>query len=239
MHARDIMTSPVITIEPSASIGEAAHLMLNHHISGLPVVLANGTLVGMITEGDFLRRGELGTEQKRSSWLEFFLSPGKAADEYVRANGRKIEEIMSDSVVYTRPDAPLDEVVTQMIDCNVKRLPVILDNRLAGIVCRSDLLRALAGQLPIDTVERNDDALQDAIITELRRPSWSGNCTIQVGVKSGVATLSGVIFDERERLAARVAAENVAGVKAVTDELTWVDPMSGMTMPPPSTAREL
>jgi CBS domain-containing protein len=238
MLARDIMTSPVITIEPSASIGEAVDLMLSRHISGLPVVLANGTLVGMITEGDFLRRGELGTEQKRSRWLEFFLSPGKAADEYVRAHGRKIEEIMSDNVVCTRPDAPLDEVVTQMIDRNIKRLPVILDNRIAGIVCRSDLLRALAGQLPIDTVARNDDALQDAIVTELRRPSWSGNCTIQVDVKSGVATLSGVIFDERERLAARVAAENVAGVKAVTDELTWVDPMSGMTVPPPSTALE-
>jgi CBS domain-containing protein len=239
MLARDIMTSPVITIQPSASISEAADLMLKHHISGLPVTLANGTLVGMITEGDFLRRGELGTEQKRSRWLEFFLSPGKAADEYVRSHGRKIEEIMSAGVVCTRPDAPLDEVVTQMIDRNIKRLPVILDNKIAGIVCRSDLLRALAGQLPIDTVARNDDELQDAIVTELRRPSWSGNANIQVDVRSGVATLSGVIFDERERLAARVAAENVPGVNAVTDELTWVDPMSGMTMPPPSPAREL
>jgi CBS domain-containing protein len=236
MLARDIMTSPVITIQPSASISEAADLMLKHHISGLPVALADGTLVGMITEGDFLRRGELGTEQKRSRWLEFFLSPGKAADEYVRSHGRKIEEIMSTSVVCTRPDAPLDEVITQMIDRNIKRLPVILDNKIAGIVCRSDLLRALARQLPVDAVARNDDELQDAIVTELRRSSWSGNANIQVEVKSGVATLSGVIFDERERLAARVAAENVPGVKAVTDELTWVDPMSGMTMPPPSTA---
>lgn len=238
MFAKDIMTSPVITVEPSASIGEAAELMLRHHISGLPVALADGTLAGMVTEGDFLRRGELGTERKRSRWLEFFQSPGKAADEYVRSHGRRIEEIMSDKVVCTRPDAPLDEIVAQMINRNIKRLPVIADNRIAGIVCRSDLLRALAGQLPVDAVARSDAELQDAIVVELRRATWSVNSNIQVGVKSGVATLSGVIFDERERLAARVAAENVPGVKAVTDELTWVDPMSGMTLPPPEAAEK-
>jgi CBS domain-containing protein len=236
MLAKDIMSSPVISIEPSASIAEAARLMLSHHISGLPVVLADGRLVGMVSEGDFLRRSEIGTEQKHSGWLSFFLSPGKAADEYVRSHGRRIEEIMSDNVVCTRPDAPLEEIVGQMIDRNIKRLPVVLDNKLEGIVSRSDLLRALAGQLPTTLTAATDAQLEDAIVLELRRRAWSRNGNIQVAAKSGVATLSGVIFDERERRAARVAAENVAGVTAVVDELTWVDPMSGMTMPPPGSA---
>ena len=236
MLAQDIMTASVITISPTASIGDAANLMLAHHISGLPVTTVNGTLVGMITEGDFLRRQELGTERKRSGWLEFFLSPGKAADEYVLSHGRKVEEVMSVNVAFIHPNATLDEIVTQMIDRKVKRLPVVADDKIIGIVSRSDLLRALSGKLPSGAVARSDLALRDAIIAELSRQSWNAHGSIRVEVAGGVATLSGVIFDERERLAARVAVENVTGVKDVIDELTWVDTMSGMTLPPPERA---
>ena len=94
MQAEAIMSKPVIAIDPSASIAEAAGLMLTNKISGLPVIRSDGTLVGIVSEGDFMRRGELGTERKRSRWLEFLVSPGKAADEYAHANGRRIEEVM-------------------------------------------------------------------------------------------------------------------------------------------------
>ncbi len=233
MFARDIMSTPAVTISSSASIGEAVELMLARGFSGLPVCLPDGSLIGMITEGDFLRRGELETEKKRSRWLEFLVSAGKAADEYVHSHGRKVEEIMSTHVWSTRPDAELNDIVSEMIDRRIKRVPVVDDGRIVGIVSRSDLLRALAARLPVDTGAATDGNLQYAIATELRRCSWSFNGSIRVAVKSGVATLGGVIFDERERTAARVAAENVPGVTSVLDELTWVDPNSGMSISPP------
>lgn len=236
MLAQDIMTTSVITISPTASIADAANLMLAHHISGVPVTTPNGALVGMITEGDFLRRQELGTERKRSRWLEFFLSPGKAADEYVLSHGQRVDEVMSVNVAFIRPDATLADIVTQMIERKIKRLPVVANDRVIGIVSRSDLLRALSGKLPSGAAAKSDLELRNAIIAELGRQSWSAHGSVRVDVSGGIATLSGVIFDERERLAARVAVENVTGVKDVIDELTWVDPMSGMTLSPPERA---
>jgi CBS domain-containing protein len=143
MLARDVMTTAVISIEPSASIGQAAKLMLEHHCSGLPVVTADGKLVGIVTEGDFLQRSELATERHHSRWLEFF-EPGKLAGEYVLAHGRKVDEGMSDAVQTTRPDTSLDQIVDVMIRNHIKRLPVLEGSALVEIVSRSDILRALA-----------------------------------------------------------------------------------------------
>jgi len=233
MFVENIMTTPVISVEPSASIREAAALMLAHRISGLPVVKRDGTLVGMLTEGDFLRRGELGTEPKRSWWLELFVSPGKIADEYVHTHGRKVEEIMSDDVVTTRKAASLDEVVEAMSRHRVKRLPVVENGKVVGIVARSDLLRTLAHAQPTaDPVVASDDRIRTDIEAELAKQSWSGHGSIHVNVKDGAVVLGGVILDDRERQAARVAAENVAGVKSVSDEIVWVEPMSGMVISP-------
>ncbi|RUW57360.1 CBS domain-containing protein, partial [Mesorhizobium sp. M7A.F.Ca.US.008.03.1.1] len=117
-------------------------------ISGLPVISGDGTLVGIVSEGDFLQRGELGTQQKRSRWLELLVSPGKAADEYVRANGRRIEEVMSDSVVTASPAASLAEIVDLMMHHHVKRIPIVKSRRVVGIITRSDIVRALLSLLP-------------------------------------------------------------------------------------------
>jgi CBS domain-containing protein len=229
------MTAPVVSIESSVSIGEAAKLMLAHRISGLPVVTRDGTLVGMVTEGDFLRRSELGTERKRPRWLEFLVSPGRAADEYVHAHGRKVEEVMSTEVVTIGKGASIDEVVDLMTRRRVKRLPVVENGRVVGIIARSDLLRAMAGALPAgDTVATDDKRIQTVVSAELSKQSWSGGL-IRVHVENGVVELSGTILDERARLAARVAAENVPGVKSVSDQLIWVEPMSGMVILPPET----
>ncbi|MDF2118603.1 CBS domain-containing protein [Roseiarcaceae bacterium H3SJ34-1] len=232
MLVENIMTTPVISVDPSASIQEAAALMLAHRISGLPVVRRDGTLVGMLTEGDFLRRGELGTERKRSWWLELLVSPGKIADEYVHTHGRKVEEVMSNNVATTPRNAPLDDVVTTMNRHNVKRLPVVENGKVIGIIARSDLLRALARAQPSsDPVAAGDERIRTDIEAELAKQSW-GHGSIHVNVKDGAVILSGVILDDRERQAARVAAENVAGVKSVSDEIVWVEPMSGMVISP-------
>jgi CBS domain-containing protein len=221
------MSKPVVGIDPSASIAEAAGLMLSKKISGLPVIRSDGMLVGIVSEGDFLRRGELGTQRKRSRWLEFLVSPGKAADEYVRANGRRIEEVMSDNVVTASPVASLAEIVDLMMHRHVKRIPVVDDGKVVGIITRSDLLRALLSVLPDGApMVIDDEQIRHNIATELAKQKWAGNDLINVMVDKGVVKLSGAIFDERERQAAIVAAENVAGVKAVKDDLFCADPVS-------------
>ncbi|KRB30254.1 CBS domain-containing protein [Mesorhizobium sp. Root172] len=233
MQVRAVMTSSVVGIEPSASIVDAARLMLSRKISGLPVIRSDGTLVGIISEGDFLRRGELGTKRKRARWLEFLVSPGKVADEYVHANGRRVAEVMSNGVVTTTREASLEDVVELMTRHHIKRLPVVEDGKVVGIIARSDLLRALLRVLPTPgSTDVGDEQIRQNILAELAGQTWARNSLIHVNVAKGVAELSGPIFDERERKAALVAAENIAGVKAVTDHLLWVDPLSGMMIDP-------
>ena len=227
MQAEAIMTAPVIGIEPTASISDAAGLMLSKKISGLPVIRSDGTLVGIVSEGDFLRRGELGSKRKRSRWLEFLVSPGRAADEYVRANGRRIEEVMTADVVTVSPGASLSDIVELMTRHHVKRVPVVDSGKVVGIVTRADLLRALLRVLPnaAPTVI-DDDQIRQTILAELARQKWAGKDMIDVTVNQGVVELSGAIFDERERQAAIVAAENVVGVRAVKDNLFCAGPLS-------------
>jgi CBS domain-containing protein len=230
MIIQSIMSSPAVTVHPSTPIAKAAQLMLERHVSGLPVVDADDRLVGIVSEGDFLRRAELGTERQRSKWLEFFVSPGKAADEYVRAHGRLVSEVMTSQVATISPYTPISAAVEMMEKENVKRLPVVFRDKLVGVVTRSDLLRALLQALPGDEAAGQDEQIETAILKELEKQSWSRNGSIRVGVANGVATLSGTIFDDRERLAAKVAAENAPGVKAVVDDLTWIDPNLGVVI---------
>ncbi|ANT52856.1 CBS domain-containing protein [Mesorhizobium amorphae] len=227
MQAEAIMTAPVIGIEPTASISDAAGLMLSRKVSGLPVICSDGTLVGVVSEGDFLRRVELGTKRNRSRWLEFLVSPGRAADEYVKANGRRIEEVMTAEVITVPPAASLPEIVELMARHHVKRVPVVDSGKVVGIITRSDLLRALLSVLPdAATAAVDDEQIRQNVIAELARQKWAGKDTIDVAVDKGVVELNGAIFDERERQAAIVAAENVAGVKVVKDNLFCAGPLS-------------
>ncbi|AYG63553.1 CBS domain-containing protein [Rhizobium jaguaris] len=234
MLIQAIMTAPAITVGPKTPVAEAAKIMLDHRISGLPVVDAKGKLVGIVSEGDFLRRGELRTERKRSWLLEFFASPGKIADEYVRSHGRSVDQVMTPDVRTISADSSVNEAVDMMEEYGIKRLPVVSEGKVTGIVCRSDLLRALTRFLPTQATLAKDEEIQDAIVAELARQSWSRNGFIKVKVINGVAELSGTIFDERERLAAKVAAENVPGVKYVSDQIAWIDPYLGVAMPAPT-----
>lgn len=233
MLVENAMTPSPITVGASSTVLEAADIMLANRISGLPVVDDKGVLVGIITEGDFLRRHELDTDRKRS-WLQSWLaSPGRIADEYVRAHGRRVEEVMNTHVVVVAPTAQLSDAVRLMERNDVKRLPVIADGRLVGIISRSDLLRALTRMGEPSVPSIGDAQIQRAVEAELAKQSWSRNGFIRCQVRNGVAELAGTIFDERERLAAKVAAENAPGVKAITDHLTWIDPYYGVALPPP------
>ncbi len=230
MQVRDVMTRNVISIAANETILKAARLMLQNRISGLPVVDAAGNLVGMVTEGDFLRRGEIGTQRRRPKWLEFLVGPGRLAAEYVRASGRKVDEVMTSDPCTVTEDDSLETVVELMERRRIKRLPVLREGKMVGIVSRANLMHALASladdmQAPAD----GDAAIRDGILAAFGRERWVPG--VNVVVKNGVAELWGTIMDERERQACIVAAENVAGVNEVHDHLVWVEPISGMAFP--------
>lgn len=231
MKAKDIMTTEVISVGPNDTIEHAMRLMLQKRISGLPVVDQSGQLVGMVTEGDFLRRSELGTERQRPRWLQFFIGPGKLATEYVHESGRKIEEVMTSDVVSAAEDTPLQDIVQIMERHRIKRVPVLRAGKLAGIVTRANLLHALASVAhEIAPSPANDTTIRERIVTELKKQSWAPLAMIDVIVRNGVVTLSGVVTDERQRQGLRVVCENVSGVKKIEDHLVWVEPMSGMVI---------
>jgi CBS domain-containing protein len=236
MRAHQIMTRSVITIAPDASILEAAKTMLQHHVSGLPVVDAAGRLVGIVSEGDFIRRGEIGTQRKRGRWLTFLLGAGATAVDYVHEHGRKVSDVMTSDPVSVTEDATLEEIVNAMETNGVKRLPVMKDGKLAGIVSRANLLQAVAGlsrDIPDPTAD--DDHIRSRVIAAIENNDWSP-FGLNVIVRDGIVHLSGVITEERSRQAAIVAAQNVAGVQRVHDHLCWVDTMSGMYLESPEDA---
>ena len=231
MRVKDAMTPNVICIGADEPVLKAARLMLQNRISGLPVVDKNGELVGMVTEGDFLRRGELGTQRQRPKWLEFIVGPGKLAQEYTHSSGRKVEEIMTPDPWTIGENETLEAVVDTMERHHVKRLPVTRGGRMVGIVSRANLMHALASlsrDVPAPP-PGGDSAIRDKILAAIAKQDWAPR--VNVIVKNGVAELHGVITDDRERAGLIVAAENVPGVKHVRDHLVWVEPISGVAFP--------
>jgi CBS domain-containing protein len=233
MRAHQIMTRPVITVTPDATILEAANIMLRWHVSGLPVVDASGKLVGIVSEGDFIRRSEIGTQRKRGRWLKFLLGAGEAATDYVHEYGRKVSDVMTRDPLTIAESETLEDIVTSMETNGVKRLPVMRGDKLVGIVSRANLLQAvasLAHEVPDPTAD--DDHIRGRIVAAIEKNDWSP-FGLNVIVRDGIVHLSGVIAEERSRKAAMVAAENVAGVRKVHDHLCWVDTMSGMYLESP------
>jgi CBS domain-containing protein len=239
MNAADVMTRNILSVRPDAAIAEAIKLMLDNRISGLPVIDEAGRLVGILTEGDLLRRGETATERHRPRWLEILMGPGRLAEEYVRTHGRKIGEVMTRDPVCVRPDTALKEIVELMERHRIKRVPVLEGEVMVGILSRADLLRGLAGALEAAPVAAtSDEEIRERILAELARAAWVPRDGIAITVENGVVDLNGVILDEKERGALRVAAENVPGVKAVEDHLVWVEPVSGTIIDAPQETRE-
>jgi CBS domain-containing protein len=237
MNASEVMTQNLLSAKPDAPVFEAIRLMLDHRVSGLPVVDEAGRLVGILTEGDLLRRSETGTERHRPRWLEILMGPGRMADEYVRTHGRKVGEIMTREVVSVTPESPLREIIELMERRGIKRMPVLHGDQLVGIVSRADLLRAFASTFEErPAAPTSDEEIRERILAELAKVAWAPRDGLAITVENGVVDLNGVILDEKEREALRVAAENVPGVIAVEDHLVWVEPVSGTIIDGPGAA---
>lgn len=235
MKVADFMSTTPITVTADVGLEAAARLMVDHRVSGLPVVDGAGGVIGMITEGDLIRRVELGTAGRPAGWLSGLFSPGRSAREFVSTHGTRVGEVMSGEVVSVSPEATLAEVVALMDTHQVKRLPVLQAGRLVGIISRADLLRALAQLLGEQHVEAiSDIELRKRVLAKIAEQAWAPCATVDATVKDGVVELRGAVSDDRERVGLRVIAENTPGVRQVHDRLVWVEPFSGTVIEVPS-----
>ncbi|HEY1044237.1 MAG TPA: CBS domain-containing protein [Telluria sp.] len=228
MKAADIMSRHVISVPPDAPVEQAAQLMLDHRIGGLPVCAPDGRLVGIVSDSDLLRRAEAGTEKRRPHWLEFVLGPGKLAGEYAHSHSRLVADVMTPAPVTVAPNDSLEHVVGLMERKRIHRLPVLEAGRLAGIVTRADLMRALlsaAHRIPAGPA--SDEQIRQQLWAELARQPWATPGMVQVLVQDGVVTLGGGVPDPRQIDALRVLAANLPGVRAVRDDMVWCDYLSG------------
>jgi CBS domain-containing protein len=234
MKVRDIMSPRVISVAPDATILAAIRLMLLNHISGLPVIDSSGELVGVVTEGDFLRRTETGTERKRPRWLEFLVGPSRLADEYVHTHSRSIKDVMTAEPIIIAEDAALEEAVQLMERRRIKRLPVVRDGKVVGIVSRANLLHALVSIVTAAPPPAlTDVAIRDALLAQFQKLTWAPAALVDPVVRDGVVELWGTITEEAQREALKVCAQNIPGVKSVVSHLTWIEPMSGMAIGEP------
>jgi CBS domain-containing protein len=234
MIVADVMTRNCITIAPDATVEEAVDLMLSRQISGLFVVDKTGELVGVVTEGDLLRRDELGTQRNRPWWLRLLASPARQAADFTRANGRFVRDVMTEDVLSIKLDAQLEDVVETMEKHRIKRLPVTDDGKVIGVVSRADLLRALIGRVRnVEPMATDDRAIRTAILNTLEAQPWAPTTTLNVTVADGVADLWGSVTTDEERHAIRVIAENAPGVKAVNDHLVYIEPFTGTVIEAP------
>jgi CBS domain-containing protein len=224
MRTREIMTSPVTTASPDMSIQDAAQLLADNRISGMPVVDVSGNVIGIISEGDLIHRVETGTDADRRHWWQGWLaSTRKLAERYVKEHGRRVSDAMSEPAISIDENASLSDVADVLERRRIKRLPVLRDGKLVGIVSRSDLIRELASMKPDRAADAvyEDATIREAVFTALDSKRWAlpwGG----VVVKHGIVQLWGVVDSEEERRATCVTAESVKGVKRVESYLVCI-----------------
>lgn len=222
MKAQDVMTTEVVTVSPETGIAEAAALMLDHRISGVPVVTGDGKLVGILTEGDLMRRAELVTT-RRPWWAAFALSAEERSTAYSKAHGLTVGDVMTREVVTVDAGAALDQVAMLFESRGIKRAPVMRSGRMVGIVSRANLLQGLAasggsGSTPAD------DEIRSNIVAAAKEDAGVRSTWCDVTVTNGIVHLWGSVGSEAERRALNVAAKTAAGVRSVEDHLRVLPP---------------
>jgi CBS domain-containing protein len=228
MKARDVMVTPVITVKSSSSVREAAATFLSKQISAAPVFDDSGQLVGMISEGDLMRRTETGTERRRSWWLLSLTSDETLAAEFIKSHARKVVDVMTRKVITASPDMALHEVATLLEKNSIKRVPIVENGQLVGLVSRANLIQGLASSSEKREIQLSDTEIRDRLLAQLKSQPWAHTGLLNVTVTGGVVDLWGFTSSEIERKAICVAAETTAGVAAVNDHLSPRSVYSGL-----------
>lgn len=226
MLARDVMTKHVVTVPPDASVPEIARLLLERRISAVPVVDADGRVLGIVSEGDLIRRPEVTGPRRRSWWLALLSGGGGDAAEYIKAHGGQASDVMTHPAVTVTEDTPAGDVARLLEERRIKRVPVVRRGELVGIVSRADLLRGLASGKPSSrkAPRASDQAIRQKLIGRLEHESWAPFGQLNVIVTDGVVHLWGLVDSSEQRRALLVAAREISGVRDVEDHLGEVPP---------------
>jgi CBS domain-containing protein len=222
MNASDVMVTDVITVKPTGTVREVAELLLTNRISAVPVVDEAGKLVGMVSEGDLLRRSEADTGHERAWWLRLLMGRESLAAEYVKEHSRRVADVMTRDVVSAEPGLPVADVATLLERHRIKRVPIVQNGKVVGIVSRANLIQALATLRKKLTSPDSiaDTELREKIDARLKSEPWVRPFLVNVTVTDGAVDLWGLVDSTVEKRALRVAVENVPGVKAVNDNVT-------------------
>ena len=221
MKAIDVMTTQVVTVTADTPVAEVANLMLSQHVSGVPVLDRDGSLRGIVSEGDLMRRAETGTDRRqRSWWLRLVGDEAGEARDYVKTHGATAGDVMTHPVNSVSPEADLSEVAMLLEKRRIKRVPVVDDGKLVGLVSRADLLRGLATKGGLAAPPADDRAKREALVEHLAQQSWASSAMVNVTVDDGVVHLWGVYETEDQHEALLVAARNVTGATEVEDHLS-------------------
>ena len=219
MKARDVMVSAVMTLKSSSTVADAAELFLEKRISAAPVVDDQGKILGIVSEGDLMHRVEAGTQRQRSWWLYPFVGESALATEYVKAHAKKVADVMTRSVVTVSPDTAVHEIAALIESKRIKRVPVVENGKLVGLVSRANLIQALAAAGKSPNVPVSDASVREKLLAHLKTQPWAHLTLVNVTVNGGVVDLWGIIRSDTEKKALRVAAEATPGVRAVNDHL--------------------
>ena len=228
MRAADVMVCAVISVRPNARVEEVASILLANRISAVPVIDEQDELVGIVSEGDLMRRAEAGTERSRSWWLEYLTGKQVLAAEYVKSHSHKVTDVMTRSVITAKPETPLREIAVLLERKRIKRVPIVQNGKVVGIVSRANLLQALAGMPPKNAAagSAGDSQIRDQVLSRLNAQLWRPSM-LNVTVRHGTVDVWGFVTSDDEKKATRIAVESIPGVKAINDHLT---------IPPPETA---
>jgi CBS domain-containing protein len=228
MRARDVMVRAVVTASPDTTVDGLVRLMINLRISGVPILDKDGRLVGIVTEGDLLRRVETGTERHRPRWRELFSSNSRLAAEYVKSHAKRVADIMTREVFSVEEMATLGEIADLLEAKKIKRVPVMHDGQIVGVVSRVDLLKVLASGGTETADEERDRAIRRQLLAELEEQRWAHTSEGRVIITDGVVHLWGIVGSEDERKALRIAAQNTLGVRGVEDHTEFAPPQPFM-----------
>jgi CBS domain-containing protein len=219
MKAQDIMTVDIVTARPEMTVHDIATLMTRKHISGLPIVSKDGDVLGIISESDLIHRTELGTSDAPRT-LSLFIGDTSAAQDFAKAHGKTAHDVMSRPVVSVHCDSDLNEVAEILDRRRVKRVPVLKDGKLVGIIARSDLIRALAGveTKPV-AIKLGSGVIHQAITDALQAEAWLDTSYVNCAVKDGKVQVSGYVRTADDRNALNVLLKEIPGVESVDDRL--------------------
>ena len=225
MHAIDVMTSEVISVDKNATVPAVAKLLAERGISAVPVVDKDNRVIGMVSEGDLLHRAETGTERRRAWWLDMMASTNRLAGDYIKSHSVQVKDVMTRNVLSVTETTPVADIALLLEANRIKRVPVVRDGKLVGIVSRANLVQALAMTIdePVSGGEADDRTIREKLLAELKAQKWAEVSPANVIVKDGVVHLwSSSYLSEQEKRALVVAAENIPGVRRVEDHMRRV-----------------